>query len=385
MKTVSIFGSTGSVGTSTAELVADHLDQYDVKVVAANSNVQKLAEQAIALKSELAVINDETLYEELKERLQGTNIGCMAGRDAVIEAAGITVDWTMGAISGMAGLEPLARSIKNGRCVAIANKEPLVSAGSFILKLARSYEATLLPVDSEHNGVFQCFDETQRDALKKIVLTASGGPFLNTRVEDLFEVTPEQAVKHPNWSMGAKISVDSATMMNKALEIVEACYFFDVTPDMIDVLIHPQSIVHAMVEYHDGTVLSHMGAPDMKTPIAHSLSYPGRMATNGKTLDWSALNSLEFMPVNYARFPAIGLAYEALEKGDWACAALNAANEVTVDAFLNKEIGFTDIVSINANILGKMTSARLSTLEEIINYDTNVRRITREYIENISN
>ena len=393
MKTVTILGSTGSVGTSTAELILDNPAQYNVKVLTAYDNVEKLVAQAKALRPDFVAIGNEDRYAQLKDGIDqlnlsqhnqsGQGIEYAAGRQAVLDAASIPADWTMAAISGLAGLEPLTRSIAHGNVVAIANKEPLVSAAPVILALAKKHGASLLPVDSEHNGVFQCFDFAQKDHIRKVILTASGGPFREKKAYDLTHVTPEQAIAHPNWSMGAKISVDSATMMNKALEVIEAKYLFDLAPSQIDVLIHPQSIVHAMVEYDDGSVLTHMGAPDMKTPIAHTLSYPLRMVTNGKTMDWSTFSKLDFAPLDPEQFPSVPLAYECLEQGQWACLVLNAVNEVSVAAFLGKRIGFLDIVQTNRHILDKVSPCDVTNIEQIIDLDKNIREITEEYLQSL--
>lgn len=380
MKTVSIFGSTGSIGTSTAELVSDHLDQYSVKTLVANSNIQKLVEQAVNLRAEQVVINDEAYYEDLKSLLKGHNIGVAAGKNAVIDAAKESNDWVMASIMGMAGLSSLVESIKSSKVVAIANKEPLVSAGAFIMNLAKDHGCTLMPVDSEHNAVFQCFENQHRQHIQKVVLTASGGPFLNTDANIFDDITPEQAVKHPNWSMGAKISVDSATLMNKAFEVIEAKYFFDLDPAQIDVLVHPQSIVHAMVEYSDGSVLAHLGPKDMKTPIAHCLAFPDRMQTNGQMMDWTEISKLEFIDPDHEKFPSLKMAYECLEQGQWACVALNASNEIAVDQFLKKKIKFSDIFRINRSLLDKSDAKDFSALEHIISYDTTVREKTLDWI-----
>lgn len=380
MKTVSILGSTGSVGRNTVDLLSHHADLYQVNALTAQSNVALLAEQARMLKARKAVIGDDGLYATLKELLAGSGIECAAGRAAIIEAAAEPADWIMAAIVGMAGLEPILAAIGQGRCVAIANKEPLVAAGPLVIAAARRSGATLLPVDSEHNAIFQVFEPENRSAIARIVLTASGGPFRDRTVAQMEAATPEQAVAHPNWAMGAKISVDSATMMNKALEVVEAHYLFALPPEQIDVLIHPQSIIHSMVEYVDGSFLAQLGAPDMRTPIANALGWPKRIATSGMRLDLATLKRLEFEKPDPARFPALGLAYESLRTGPAACVALNAANEVAVQAFLDRRIGFTDIVRIVRAVLNDTQMIDLSGLSDILSLDRAVREAATGYI-----
>ena len=381
VKTVSILGSTGSIGRSTADLLRHHRDLYRVAALTAHSNVALLAEQAVDLKASLAVIGDETLYDDLKARLSGTGIECAAGRAAVIDAARRPADWVMAAIVGMAGLEPLLAAIAQGTCVAIANKEPLVAAGPLVIAAAKAAGATLLPVDSEHNAVFQVFEPENREQIERIVLTASGGPFRQWSAEQMAAATPQQAVAHPNWSMGAKISVDSASMMNKALEDIEARYLFDLPPEKIDVLVHPQSIIHSMVEYADGSFLAQLGAPDMRTPIANALGWPGRIATSGLRLDLTRLKQLDFEPLDHVRFPAVGLAYDSLRAGQAACVTFNAANEVAVQAFLDGQISFPAIVGTVRAALDGMERVDLSGLADILSLDHAVRRQTADYIQ----
>lgn len=381
MKTMSILGSTGSVGRSTVDLVRAHRGRFRVNALTAQRNVDLLAEQAVDLGSALAVIGDETLYPALKDKLSGTGIECAAGRDAIIAAAASPADWVMAAIVGMAGLEPILAAIGQCGCVAIANKEPLVAAGDIVMEAARARGTTLLPVDSEHNAIFQVFENDNRAGIERIVLTASGGPFRDWSRAQMESATPEQAVAHPNWSMGAKISVDSATMMNKALEVIEAACLFAMPPEKIDVLIHPQSIIHSMVEYADGSFLAQLGAPDMRTPIAHALGWPERIATSGQRLDLSTLKKLEFSAPDPDRFPALGLAYDVLRAGRAACITFNAANEVAVEAFLNREIGFCAIVETVAAMLDRMKKVEICGLEDILSLDHTVRAQTRTYIK----
>ncbi len=380
VKTVSILGSTGSVGRSTVDLILSDPGRFAVQALTCRSNTSLLAEQAIKLKARLAVTADPAAYGELKNRLAGTGIEVAAGPQAVIEAAALPADWIMAAIVGMAGLEPVLAAIAQGTCVAIANKEPLVAAGPFVMAAARKAGTTLLPVDSEHNAVFQVFDSKRPEGIEKIILTASGGPFLKYDEAALAHVTPAQALAHPNWVMGAKISVDSATMMNKALEIIEAHYLFGLPAGKIEVLIHPQSLVHALVVYRDGSVLAQMGAPDMRTPIAQTLAWPGRMETTGPRLDFTKNMNLIFYPVDIKQFKSVPMAYECLAEGLWAGIAFNAANEIAVQAFLQNELPFTGIVPAVREAVEQMAKAgsreKLQNTRDVINFDGLVRERT---------
>ncbi len=381
-KKVTILGATGSIGKSAADVILSALERFDVQVVTANTNAELLAEQAIKLKAKRAVIVDETKYDTLKSKLDGTGIEIAAGEQALEEAASEPADLILAGIVGIAGLKPIMKAIEQGSCVAIANKEPLVAAGPLVMAAAKKHGTTLLPVDSEHNAVFQVFDFERSDGIEKITLTASGGPFLNRSLEDMANVTPDQAVAHPNWSMGRKISVDSATMMNKALEIIEAHYLFNIEPDKIDVLIHPQSVIHSMVHYKDGSVLAQMGASDMRTPIANVLAWPERMETPGQKLDLTQMNKLTFEKPDFERFPALKTAYQCLESGLHSCVALNAANEVAVEAFLTNNIGFLDIMDCIDHILGKTKTTKLDTITDIIEFDETIRAKTKDFITN---
>ncbi len=386
IRTVSVFGSTGSVGQSTIELLKYHSDLYQVEVLTAYKNASLLADQAIALGAKYAVIGDETKLPELKEALKNYPVEAMGGRQALLDMAEHSVDWVMMAIVGMAGLEPIFKALPNGKTVAIANKEPLVAAGHLLMSRAEDYGTTILPVDSEHNAIFQVFEQDNRNAIEKIILTASGGPFRTWSLEEVSKATPEQAVKHPNWSMGAKISVDSASMMNKGLEIIEAHHLFKMEPDKIDVVIHPQSIVHSMVQYHDGSVLAQMGTPDMKTPIVNALGYPDRIKSSAPSLDIKTLSSLTFEQPDLDKFPALRLSYQALREGGVSPLVLNATNEVAVAAFLNRGIPFLGIVEIVERALNKERKEPVSTLEEILFLDQTVRDETHLLIhETIQN
>lgn len=384
MKTVSILGSTGSVGRSTVDLILSQPQDFQVEVLTAHSNVELLAEQARQLKAKQAVIGDETLYGALKEKLFGTGIQVSAGRQAVIDAGAVTVQCVVAAIVGMAGLEPLMKALEQGGAVAIANKEPLVAAGPLVMSTAYRHGAIILPVDSEHNAIFQVFEPENKAFVERLILTASGGPFRTWTKEQMDKATPAQAVAHPNWSMGAKISVDSASMMNKALEVIEAHYLFDMPPEKIDVLVHPQSVIHSMVEYSDGSFLAQLGAPDMKTPIANALAWPYRMQTSGARLDWTQLSRLDFEPMDHARFPLLGLAYGCLKSGQAACLTFNAANEIAVAAFLSEKIGFGDIYKVVSTALDHVKTEALQKLEDILDLDDTVRRASESYILSLS-
>jgi 1-deoxy-D-xylulose-5-phosphate reductoisomerase len=379
-KTVTILGSTGSVGRSTVDLIMSQPDRFTVQALTCNSNIELLAEQAKKLKAKKAVAANPEVYNELKERLAGTGIEAAAGPQALLEAAAMPADWIMAAIVGVAGLAAVMKAVAQGTCVAIANKEPLVAAGPLVLAAARKAGTTLLPVDSEHNAIFQVFDRERPEGIDRIILTASGGPFLDWPVGKMACATPAQAVAHPNWAMGAKISVDSATLMNKALEVIEAHYLFGIPPEKIEVLVHPQSIIHSMVEYRDGSVLAQMGAPDMRTPIAHTLAWPERMKTTGKKLDFSRAMQMEFRPVDFKKFPALPMAYQCLAEGQAACMAFNAANEVAVAAFLSGRIGFLEIATIAAYILDNVRKEKLSSLEDILLADKVVRALAESHI-----
>lgn len=386
VRTVSILGSTGSIGRSTVDLLRHHRDKYQVNVLTAQTNVDLLADQARELGARKAVIGDEALYADLKDRLAGTGIEIAAGRDAIIAAAADPADWTMAAIVGMAGLEPILEAIKQGHCVAIANKEPLVAAGQLVIDTARASGATLLPVDSEHNAVFQVFDEANRGGIERIVLTASGGPFRTWSQEQMAAATPEQAVAHPNWSMGAKISVDSASMMNKALEVIEARWLFDLPPERIKVVIHPQSIIHSMVVTRDLAVLAQLGTPDMKGPIAFGLSWPARMTSGCDALDFTKLAALTFEEADEGRFPGLHLSWAALRAPAGSTAVLNAANEIAVEAFLDGRLRFDGIHRVNAQALERVlpSASDVTSLEALVALDARARDAARAHVRQLA-
>ncbi|MCP8892189.1 1-deoxy-D-xylulose-5-phosphate reductoisomerase [Sphingomonas faeni] len=373
MKSVTILGATGSVGTSTLDLIEREPDRFRVVALTANCDVAKLAAAAIRTNAEFAVVADEGCLPELREALAGTGIRAGGGSEAIAEAASSGADWTMGAIVGCAGLKPVMAAIEQGGTVVIANKEPLVSAGDVILAAARRTGATLLPADSEHNAIFQCFDASRPEGVRRIILTCSGGPFRDWTTEQMRGVTLEQAVKHPNWSMGAKISIDSATCMNKGLELIEAARLFPIPHDRIEIVIHPQSVVHSLVDYVDGSVLAQLGPPDMRTPIAHTLAWPDRMATPMAPLDLVAIGRLEFEAPDPVRFPALRLAREALDAGGARPAILNAANEVAVEAFLKRRICFLEIAAIVEHTLSCYDPAAPDSVDAVLAIDAEAR------------
>ena len=374
---VSILGATGSVGTSTLDLIERHPDRFEVVALTAARNVEALAEAARRTDARLAVIDDAALLPELERLLDGSNCRAATGREALAEAAAGEADWVMAAIVGCAGLEPVMAAIEAGRTVALANKEALVTAGALMISAARRSGATILPVDSEHNAIFQCLAGSHAGNVARLVLTASGGPFRKRSREQMAAVTPEQAVAHPNWSMGAKISVDSATMMNKGLELIEAHHLFGLPGERIDILVHPQSVIHSMVEYADGSVLAQLGSPDMRIPIAHALAFPERMETPAARLDLATIGSLSFEAPDLDRFPALRVAREALDAGGAAPIILNAANEEAVAAFLARRIGFLDIVQTVERSVARTSAAAPRSIAEVIDIDREARALAQ--------
>ena len=381
MKTVTILGATGSVGSSTLDLIEREPERFEVLALTANSDTDKLAKAAIRTNARRAVVADEAYLDALRAALAGTGIEAAGGAAAVRETAAMGADWTMAAIVGCAGLEPVMAAVEHGRTVVLANKEPLVSAGDVILAAAARHGATLLPADSEHNAIFQCFDAARADRVRRIILTASGGPFRDWTTERMHGVTPEQAVAHPNWSMGAKISVDSATMMNKGLELIEAARLFPVPSDRIEIILHRQSVIHSLVEYVDGSTLAQLGPPDMRTPIAHCLAWPDRMETPMAPLDLVAIGRLDFEAPDPVRFPGIALARRALDAGGARPAILNAANEIAVAAFLARQIGFLEIAAIVADTLDRYDPPAPDTLDDVLTVDAEARRLAGERVK----
>jgi 1-deoxy-D-xylulose-5-phosphate reductoisomerase len=378
---VSVLGATGSVGESTLDVIrtqAPGAPEFEVVALTANTNVEALAQAAIEARAEIAVIANETLYGELKSMLAGTGVEAAAGSDALVEAASRPADRVVAAIVGIAGLPSTLAAVRQGTTVALANKESLVCAGPLLREEARRTGARLLPIDSEHNAIFQVLDRPQR--VEKLILTASGGPFRSASLSEMAAVTPEQACAHPNWDMGAKISVDSATMMNKGLELIEAAYLFEIPEPRIEVLIHPQSIVHSLVAYDDGSVLAQLGLPDMRTPISYALSWPTRMPLPGvERLDLAKIGRLDFLPPDPQRFPALKAARAAVSAGGGAPIALNGANEVAVAAFLQRRVGFLTIAQVAGEVLddflkNRTAAAAPESFEAVFEID----RLSRE-------
>jgi 1-deoxy-D-xylulose-5-phosphate reductoisomerase len=371
---ITVLGSTGSVGKSTVSLLeAAPEGQFEIMALVAGRDWQGLAAQARRLKARHAVLADPAQYAALKEALAGTDIQVAAGPEAVIAAASLPADWTMAAIVGAAGLPATMAALARGGVMAIANKESLVCAGEPVLAAARAGGATILPVDSEHNAIFQALDMRDPSAVAKIILTASGGPCRTMSLAEMAAVTPEVAVRHPIWSMGAKISVDSATMFNKGLELIEAARLFPVPESRIEVLVHPQSTVHGLVQYTDGSVLAQLGTPDMRTPIAHALAWPARMAASVPPLDLIALGKLEFFAPDPVRFPALRLSREALRAGCGAPTILNAANEIAVGLFLEKRLRFLDIAAVVDETLSRLGAPDAADLPAIMAHDAAAR------------
>jgi 1-deoxy-D-xylulose-5-phosphate reductoisomerase len=372
---ITVLGSTGSVGCNTLDLVERRHGEFKVAALTANRNAEKLAEQARRVGAEFAVVADPAEYRTLKTALAGTEIEAAAGAQAVIEAAERAADWVMAAIVGSAGLAPTLAAVRRGAVVALANKEALVCAGALFTDEVKRSGATLLTVDSEHSAIFQCFEAARPDTIERIILTASGGPFRERTAAAMERVTPEEAVAHPNWRMGAKISVDSATMMNKGLEVIEAHHLFRLPSAQIDILVHPQSIVHGLVCYKDGSVLAQLGSPDMRTPIAYALGWPERIEAPVQRLDLALIGKLTFEAPDEERFPALRLAREVLQQGGAAPTILNAANEAAVEAFLAREIGFGDIARVVARTLEIMPGGGVESLDDVHNFDKEARDV----------
>jgi len=377
---VTILGSTGSVGCDTIDVLQASSSNYKIRAITANENVDLLAKQALELRPDFVVIGNENKYIRLKKLLSGSEIRIAGGSDSIIEAAALPTDWTMAAIVGSAGLRPVLASIRHGGIVAIANKECLVCAGDLLSAEATKSGSRLLPVDSEHNGVFQIFDFDNPETVEKIFLTASGGPFLKFARSQLESVTPEQAVNHPNWEMGPKISVDSATMMNKALEIIEAFHLFPVSVGQISVLIHPESIVHSLISYCDGSVLAQLGNPDMRVPIAYTLSWPQRSPSQVPKLDILEVGSLTFLKPSQDQFPAFRIVKDVLVEGKSSAIIMNAANETAVNSFLERKIGFLSILEIVEATLAGIQYNNVQTIDEIVSVDQEARHFAGELI-----
>ncbi|AEG00059.1 1-deoxy-D-xylulose-5-phosphate reductoisomerase [Methylomonas methanica] len=393
MKGICILGATGSIGVSTLDVVARHPDQYRVVALTANGNIDVLYEQCVAHRPEYAVVATESKAEEFKQRIAASpvaDIKVLAGAEALAKVATLeNVDAVMAAIVGAAGLLPTLAAAKAGKTVLLANKEALVMSGQIFMQAVSDSGAVLLPIDSEHNAIFQCMPagytpgHTAKQA-RRILLTASGGPFRKTPLETLPDMTPDQAVAHPKWDMGRKISVDSATMMNKGLELIEACLLFNMEPDQIQVVIHPQSIIHSMVDYVDGSVLAQMGNPDMRTPIAHAMAWPERFDSGVTPLDIFEVAHMDFERPDLQRFPCLRLAYEAIKAGGIMPTVLNAANEIAVEAFLNEEVKFTDIALIIERSMAQFKPDNADSLELVLQADRRARDVAKTVIGNLA-
>ncbi len=397
MQYLTILGSTGSIGRSTLDIVRRHPDRFVVTALTANQDVTQMVADCLEFRPAFAVMADDVSAAALQQALQSykLNTEVLAGADALCQVAShSSVDIVMAAIVGAAGLLPAMAAIKTGKTVLLANKEALVMSGRLFMDAAHQNDARILPVDSEHNAIFQCLPAEAQAKLgrcdlsaagvDKILLTGSGGPFRYTPVADLISVTPEQAVAHPNWSMGRKISVDSATMMNKGLEFIEAKWLFNASEEQIQVIIHPQSVIHSMVQYRDGSVLAQMGQPDMRTPIAHAMGFPERVVSGVNPLDFSRVGELSFLPVDFERYPCLKLAIDACWAGQGATTALNAANEIAVDAFLNTSIGFTQIHHVVADVLSELNPGNIDDLESILAIDAEARQLAHQKIAGLS-
>ena len=377
---ITVLGATGSIGRSTLALVAEAPQHYRVEAVTGYRRIDALAAVARACGARLAVVGDPDCYAALKDQLAGSGIEVAAGALALEEAAQRPAEWVMAGIVGAAGLRPTLAAVRRGAMVALANKECLVCAGALFMREVRRHGAMLLPVDSEHNAIWQVLAGSDGTGVRRLILTASGGPFRSWSTDEMARATPEQAVRHPKWSMGAKISVDSATMMNKGLEIIEAHHLFAVPEPAIEVLVHPQSIVHSLVAYSDGSLLAQLGEPDMRIPIACALGWPARLSTSAPELDLCARSGLEFEPPDPDRFPALRLARLALRQGGAAPTLLNAANESAVAAFLAGRIGFLDIARTVGRVLDRVADAPCHDLDSVLAYDAEARRVTAELL-----
>ena len=366
MKKIGVMGSTGSIGTQTLDVVRLHRDMFEVEMISAGNNAELLIRQAIEFDVNEVVICNEDRYAEVAEALQPKGIKVFTGNDSLCPlVAGDNIDIVVGAMVGFSGLRPTLAALEAGKIVALANKETLVAAGALVTETMRSHGAVILPVDSEHSAIFQCLLGAQGNAVEKIHLTASGGPFRNWTRDEIAKATKDQALKHPNWSMGAKVTIDSSTMMNKGFEVIEARWLFDIPAERINVVVHPESIIHSMVEFEDGAIIAQLASPDMREPIGFALSFPARIAVGNRKLDFGQLGSLSFAAADTDRFPCLGLAYEAIARGGNAPCALNAANEVAVAAFLQDRIGFYDIPALAEKCLAGLNFAANPSLDDI--------------------
>ena len=377
-KKIAILGSTGSIGTQALQVIEEHPDLYEAYALTANNQVELLAEQARKFKPAVVVIANEAKYLQLKEMLSDLPIQVYAGSDALCDVVQVSsIDVVLASMVGYAGLRPTINAIKAGKEIALANKETLVVAGELITELAAQYHTPILPVDSEHSAIFQCLESD--NPLEKVILTASGGPFRTFSMEQLHHVTKEQALKHPNWDMGAKITIDSATMMNKGFEVIEAKWLFGVRPEQIEVVVHPQSVIHSMVQFEDGAVKAQLGVPDMRLPIQYAFSYPKRIASSFDRLDFTQMTTLTFEQPDIEKFRCLALAYEALNQGGNMACIVNAANEIAVSAFLKEKISFIEISKLIEQTMNKVSFIKNPTYDDYVDTDTEARKIA-EYL-----
>ncbi|GAA6212185.1 1-deoxy-D-xylulose-5-phosphate reductoisomerase [Hyphomicrobiales bacterium 4NK60-0047b] len=383
IKSVSILGATGTIGQNTLDLIRRNKEKFQVVAITGNHNIQLLAKQAIELQVDFVATACEEKYDELKEALAGTNIQCGAGEQTIIEAASIPVDICMAAIVGVAGLKPTLKALENSKLVALANKECLVSAGDLFMQSAKQHQTTLIPVDSEHSAAFQCLAGHQISDISKLTLTASGGPFRTLTMDQLKHVSKEQALKHPNWEMGAKITIDSATLMNKGLELIEAKHLFSLKANQVDMVVHPQSIIHCLVSFFDGSVLAQLSEPDMRVPIAYSLSWPQRMKTPIEPINLVEISKMDFEAGDEVRFPCLKLARQVMESEAFNGPALNAANEIAVDAFLKNNCSYIEIPQIIEKVLEKIQNELTSTDRFCVNDILRIDQLARTMASNL--
>jgi 1-deoxy-D-xylulose-5-phosphate reductoisomerase len=384
-KTIAILGSTGSIGTQTLDVIAHNPERFEVKMLTAGSNVDLLIEQARKILPAIAVIRDKRLFQRLKEGLAGTGIKTFAGEEDISLLTGDTeVDLVVGAIVGYAGLKPVISALETGKNVALANKETLVVAGSLIKDIVARTGAKIIPVDSEHSAIFQCLVGEKRESLEKITLTASGGPFRNLTREQLKRVTPKDALNHPNWNMGTKVTIDSASLMNKGLEVIEAKWLFDLEPEQIDVIIHPQSVIHSFVHFRDGSVKAQLGLPDMRTPILYALGFPERLDSDMQRIDFAKIGEFTFAKPDNTRFRNLSLAYSAIKEGGNKPCILNAANEIAVNAFIDGKIGFLEMTDVVEHVLGNIPYIAHPDLETLENSDKEARNQALAKVNSIS-
>ena len=380
-KRIAILGSTGSIGTQALEVIEEQKEMFDVEVLSANSNSELLIKQSILHRPNSVVIVDENKYDEVFKELNPLNIKVYSGSESLEQiVCSDNIDMVLTALVGYSGLMPTISAIKSGKKIALANKETLVVAGGLINSLCKSSSSEIIPVDSEHSAIYQCLVGEERNPIEKIILTASGGPFRGRSIDELVNITREQALKHPNWSMGAKITIDSATLMNKGLEVIEAKWLFDLTPEQIDVVVHPQSIIHSAVQFQDGSIKAQLGLPDMKLPIQYALGFPERLKNNFKRFDFFQHPNLTFEKPDTETFKNLALAYKAMEKGGNAPCVLNAANEIAVEAFLNNKIGFLNMFDLIGNCLEKTNFVKNPSLNDLVESNNEARQIAKSML-----